>query len=58
MIVGGRNFLDNDDHRHDCGDGDDAPPLPPLMDNPQKMLTKNGPKRAKISVLWPKIAVF
>ena len=31
---------------------------PPLTDNPQIFFKKNGSKRAKISVFWPKIAVF
>ena len=31
MIVGRHNFLDNDDHRHDRGDGDDDDWFPIMM---------------------------
>ena len=31
---------------------------PPLTDDPQNFFLKSGSKRAKISVFWPKIAVF
>ena len=31
---------------------------PPLTENCRKFSSKNGSKRAKIGVFWPKIAVF
>ena len=33
-------------------------PPPPLTENCRKFSLKNGSKRAKIGVFWPKIAVF
>ena len=31
---------------------------PPLTENCRKFSSKNGSKRAKIGIFWPKIAVF
>ena len=38
--------------------GQGGGPPSPLTENTQKNFQKNGSKRAKISVFWPKIAVF